>query len=93
LTAHFTGKNILISLEDRKIHSKQSTVYHINNFSHLYIYDIDFGSGQPVSVILHDLGDQVLIWPAHPDNGGVEIYFAGMSARLIHKLENGDPWL
>jgi hypothetical protein len=57
VTVHFTGKKNLVSPEDTKMHSKQSTIYPINNSSYLYIYDIDFGTSQPVSVILHDLGD------------------------------------
>ncbi len=57
MTVHFTGKKNLVSPEDTKMHSKQSTIYPINNSSYLYIYDIDFGTSQPVSVILHDLGD------------------------------------
>ena len=48
---------------------------------------------QTVSVILHELGDNVLRWPAHLDNGGGEIYCTGMTAGLIRTAENGDPWL
>jgi len=76
-----------------KMHAKKPTVIHINNFSKLHIYDIDFGLGKPLSVIPHDLGDQVLIWPAHPDKGGVEVYFSGTLASMIHKLKEEDPWL
>ncbi|KYK20049.1 hypothetical protein AYK25_09160 [Thermoplasmatales archaeon SM1-50] len=86
-------KLLVFPFDFTKIHSKKPTVIHINNFSRLPIYDIDFGSGKPVSVIPHDLGDQVLIWPAHPDKGGWEIYFAGMPARIIHKLKEEDSWL
>jgi hypothetical protein len=86
-------KLLILPFNITELHSKKPTVIHINNFSKLHIYDIDFGSGMPVSVIPHDLGDQVLFWPAHPTKGGVEIYFAGMPAHIIHKLEKGDPWL
>lgn len=76
-----------------EMYSKRPTVIHINNFSRLHIYDIDFGSGKPMAVIPHDLSDQVLIWPAPPKKGGVEVYFSGIPARRIHKLKEGDPWL
>lgn len=76
-----------------EMYSKRPTVVHINNFSKLHIYDIDFGSGEPVSVIPHNLPDQVLIWPAPPAKGGVEVYFSGIPARIIRKLKEGDSWL
>jgi len=53
----------------------------------LPVYDLDFGSGKPQFVIPHDLLDQVLIWPAHPDKGGVDVYFSGIPARVIQKLK------
>jgi shikimate O-hydroxycinnamoyltransferase len=62
------------------MHAKKPTVAYINNFSKLPIYDLDFGSGKPRFVIPHDLGDQVVIWPAHPGKGGVEVYFSGIPA-------------
>jgi len=75
------------------IHAKKPTVAYINNFSKLPIYDLDFGSGKPEFVIPHDLLDQVLIWPAHPGKGGVEVYFSGIPARMISRLSKGDSWL
>jgi len=54
---------------------------------------VDFGLGKPVSVIPHDLRDQVLIWPAPPAKGGIEVYFSGITARRIRKLKEGDVWL
>ena len=86
-------KLLVFPFDFTELHSKKPTVIHINNFSSLPIYDIDFGSGKPVFVIPHDLGDQVLIWPVHPKKGGLEIYFAGMPAHIIHKLQEGDSWL
>ena len=94
MTVNIMNHNLLMFPFDfTDLHSKKPTLIHINNFSKLHIYDIDFGFGKPLSVIPHDLGDQVLIWPANPKKGGVEIYFAGMPARIIHKLDEGDPWL
>lgn len=75
-----------------EMHSKIPTVIHINNFTKLHIYDIDFGSGKPISVIPHDLGDQVLIWPANPKKGGVEIYFSGRPTQIINNMKKEDPW-
>jgi len=86
-------KLLIFPFDFTKLHSKKPTLIHINNFSKLHIYDIDFGFSKPVSVIPHDLGDQILIWPAHPKKGGVEVYFAGMPARIIHKLEKKDSWI
>jgi len=67
------------------MHAKKPTVAYINNFSKLPIYDLDFGSGKPQFVIPHNLYDQVVIWPAYPEKGGVEVYFSGIPARIIKK--------
>ncbi|MDW7729283.1 MAG: hypothetical protein SCJ94_04665, partial [Bacillota bacterium] len=56
--------------------TKKPTIAYLNNFSKLHIYDIDFGSGEPIRVIPHDLHDQVVIWPAPSAKGGVEVYFS-----------------
>lgn len=69
------------------MNTKKPTVTYLNNFSKLHIYDIDFGPGKPVRVIPHNLHDQVLIWPAPPDTGGVEVYFSGVPVRYVNKLE------
>ncbi len=69
------------------MNAKKPTVIYLNNFSRLHIYDIDFGTGSPVKVIPHNLKDQVVIWPAPPAVGGVEIYFAGVPIRYVRKLE------
>ena len=86
-------KLLIFPFDFTELHSKKPTLIHINNFSKLHIYDINFGTGKPVSVIPHDLGDQVLIWPAHPKKGGVEVYFTGIPARIIRKLKEENPWL
>jgi hypothetical protein len=75
------------------MYSRRPTVFYINNFSKLPIYDIDFGAGKPTTAIPHNLTDPILIWPAHPSKGGVEIYFSGILARTIKRLEEDDPWL
>ena len=71
------------------MNAKKPTIIYLNNFSRLHIYDIDFGTGSPVKVIPHNLKDQVVIWPAPPAVGGVEIYFSGVPVRYVSKLEPG----
>jgi hypothetical protein len=86
-------KLLVFPFDFTELHSKKPTVIHVNNFLNLPIYEIDFGLGKPLVVIPHDLGDQVLIWPTHPNKGGLEIYFAGVPARLIRKLSQEDSWI
>ncbi|MBN2531767.1 MAG: hypothetical protein JXB88_02685 [Spirochaetales bacterium] len=59
----------------------------------LPVYEVDFGTGKPAIVIPHNLGDPVLIRPAPPSMGGVEVYFSGVIAHAVHKLPAKDPWL
>ncbi len=33
-----------------------------------------------------------MIWPAPPEQGGVEIYFGGLYARALKELPADDPW-
>jgi hypothetical protein len=68
--------------------ANKPTIAYLNNFSKLHIYDIKFGPDEPIRVIPHDLLDQVLIWPAPPAKGGVEVYFSGMPNRYVGKLED-----
>ena len=75
------------------MHAKKPRVAYINNFSKLPIYELDFGTGYPQFVIPHDLMDQVVIWPAHPDKGGVEVYFSGIPSQMISKQIKEDLWL
>jgi len=75
------------------MNSKKPRVFYINNFSKLHIYDVDFGFGKAILVIPHNLSDQVIIWPASPEKGGVEIYFSGIPNHIIKKLGKDDPWL
>jgi hypothetical protein len=69
------------------MHAKKPTVVYVNNFSKLHIYDIDFGLGLLVRVIPHNLNDQVVIWPAPPAVGGVEVYFSGIPIRYVSLLQ------
>ncbi len=73
--------------------SRRPTVFYTNSFSGMPVYDVDFGSGRPLAVIPHNLTDQVLIWPAAPAVGGVDVYFTGVPARTIHRFKEGSSWL
>ncbi len=68
-----------------------------NSFSRFPIYDVDFGTearpARPVRVIPQDLGDPILLWPAPPAAGGLELYFGGAFARALRALADADPWL
>lgn len=70
------------------MYAKKPTITYLNNFSKLRIYDLDFGSGRPIRVIPHDLRDQVVIWPAPPAVGGVELYFSGIPYRYVNQLKS-----
>ncbi len=83
----------VIPFDFTAVNSRRPTVFYTNNFSGMHIYDVDFGSGRPASVIPHNLTDQVLIWPAGPVGGGVDVYFTGVPARTIHRLKEGSAWL
>jgi hypothetical protein len=71
------------------MHTKKPTIIYLNNFFRLHVYDVNFGMGNPLKVIPHNLKDQVVIWPAPPAIGGVELYFAGVPLRYVNKLDAG----
>ncbi|MBI5537042.1 MAG: hypothetical protein HY898_30250 [Deltaproteobacteria bacterium] len=78
------------------MHAASPSLTYVNNFSTLAVYDVDFGQQGapvlPVRVVPHDLPDPVLIWPAPPDQDGVEVYFAGTYARALRRLPADHPW-
>ncbi|MFN2299106.1 MAG: acyltransferase [Anaerolineales bacterium] len=76
-----------------EMYARPPTLFQINNFSKLPAYGVDFGAGRPVRAVPHDLADPILIWPAHPSQGGVEVYFGTIFARMIGRLRAGDPWM
>jgi shikimate O-hydroxycinnamoyltransferase len=75
---------------------RRPTVVYVNNFSRMPVYDVDFGDdahpARPLLAIPHDLPDPVLIWPAPPDVGGVEVYLTGRMARALRGRAPGDDW-
>lgn len=83
------------SMDLNSINAKQPQSFYNNNFSKLPIYTVDFGTGEPVMVIPHNITNhQMLIWPVSSSvNDGVEVYFSGNFARLVNKLKEDDPWL
>jgi hypothetical protein len=82
----------IINFDVSEMHTRKPHVIYINNFSKFPLYDVDFGTGKPSAVIPHNLGDPVLIWPAHPSRGGVEVYFSGIAAHGIHSLPDSGSW-
>jgi hypothetical protein len=78
------------------MHNRRPTLTYINNFARLPIYDVDFGDDRhpiiPIQVIPHNLPDPVLIWPASPERGGVEVYFTGVAAKAVHRQDPQGHW-
>ncbi len=80
---------------DFSAHTKRPRVAYINSFVKFPIYDVDFGDSEsitPVRVIPHNLSDPILIWPAPPDAGGLEIYLTGALARAAKGRPPQDDW-
>lgn len=78
------------------MHVPRPPVTYINNFSKMPVYDLDFGEPgrplRPVRAIPHDLPDPVLLWPAPPGQGGIEVYFTGVAARAAAHQPPDGPW-
>jgi len=89
-------KILMAPFDVAAMHRRPPTVVHINNLSKLPIYDVDFGDtaapAPPVRVIPHILPDPVLIWPAPPRTGGIEVYFTGVTARAALRRPATDPF-
>ncbi|MBN1774218.1 MAG: hypothetical protein JXB32_23365 [Deltaproteobacteria bacterium] len=87
---------LLVPYDVAAAHQRRPTVVYLNSFARLPVYDIDFGEPgrpvRPVRVVPHDLPDPVLIWPAPPDVGGVEVYFTGRMAHALWRRSPDDPW-
>jgi shikimate O-hydroxycinnamoyltransferase len=77
----------VLNFDFSKMHAARPTVFYINNVSKLPVYDVDFGTGKPIRVIPHNLGDPILIWPAPTALGGVEVYFSSVLARKMNKMK------
>lgn len=75
---------------------RKPTLFYTNSFAKFPVYDLDFGSEshpiRPVRVVPHNLGDPILLWPAPPDAGGIDLYFSGSLARAVARLGESDPW-
>jgi hypothetical protein len=78
------------------VHQRRPAAAYVNSFARLPIYDVDFGEPgrpvKPVRVVPHDLPDPVLIWPAPPAVGGVEVYFTGRMAHALWRRAPDHPW-
>ena len=77
-------------------YAKRPTSVYVNSFVRMPVYDVDFGESgrprRPVYVIPHDLPDPVILWPAPPERGGVEVYLTAMQARGLRRLSPDDSW-
>jgi hypothetical protein len=75
---------------------RRRLLFYTNSFARFPVYDLDFGSGsrpvRPIRAIPHNLGDPILVWPAPPPAGGLELYFSGWLARAVRRLAGDDPW-
>lgn len=83
------------SMDLDSMNSLRPLSFYNNNFSKLPIYMVDFGKGEPIMVIPHNLSShQMLIWPVSSSkDDGVDIYFSGLFAHKISRLKKDDPWL
>ena len=75
---------------------RRRLLFYTNSFARFPVYDLDFGNGahpvRPIRAIPHNLGDSILLWPAPPPEGGLELYFSGWLARALQRLAVDDPW-
>lgn len=75
---------------------RRPTLLYTNSFRKLPVYDVDFGDDarelRPVRAIPHNLGDPILLWPAPPPLGGIDLYFSGRLARAVSRLDADHPW-
>ncbi len=87
---------LLMHFDISAMHGARPTISYINNFGRMPIYEVDFGSAEqpllPRRVIPHDLPDPILLWPAPPTQGGLELYLTGSPDRAIAKLPADHPW-
>jgi hypothetical protein len=89
-------KQILLPYDLAAMHGRRPTLTYVNSFARLPVYDVDFGGDghpvRPVRVVPHDLPDPVLIWPAPPDSGGLEVFLTGRQALALRRHPPGDGW-
>ncbi|HEX5048585.1 MAG TPA: acyltransferase [Gammaproteobacteria bacterium] len=75
---------------------RRPTLLYTNSFAKFPVYDLDFGEAtrplRPVRAIPHNLGDQIVVWPAPPASGGLELYFSGPLARAVARVSESDAW-
>lgn len=77
----------VVSFDIAGMYARKPTVFQVNNLSRFPIYEVDFDSGKPVLAIPPDLPNPILIWPAPPWKGGIEVYFSGVLAHVARKLK------
>ncbi len=89
-------KSLWLPYNFLKAHSRRPQMIYLNSFAKFPIYEVDFGGDNnpnpPVYVIPHVLPDPVLIWPAPPARGGIEVFLTGALAKALMRLSSDDPW-
>ncbi len=79
-----------------RLGGRRPTLFYTNTFSKFPVYALELGTEsrpvRPVRAVPHNLGDPILIWPAPPAVGGVELYFSGTLARAAARLDADDGW-
>ena len=63
--------------------AKRPTTLYINDFMKFPLYNVDFGEGELVAVLPHDLPDQIRFWPMPSDGPGVEVLFTGSLGKIM----------
>lgn len=80
----------------QRLLGRRRLLFYTNSFARFPVYDLDFGSPscpvRPIRAIPHNLGDSILVWPAPPPVGGLELYFSGWLARALQRIARDDPW-
>jgi hypothetical protein len=75
---------------------RRPSLFYTNSFLRFPGRDLEFGGksnvARPLRVVPHNLGHAVLIWPAPPSAGGLELYFGGTLAPTVKALGDTDPW-
>ncbi len=73
---------------------RRRELFYTNSFSKFPVYDLDFGDVsrpvRPIRAIPHNLGDPIVVWPAPPSVGGLDLYFSGRLARALERV--ADDW-
>ena len=75
---------------------RRPSLLYTNSLAKFPIHEVDFGKpsrpARSVRAIPQNVGEPVLLWPAPPEAGGVELYVGGAFARAVKRLRPSDSW-